>query len=231
MKRCGKCHIEQDLCFFGKDSKRKDGLKPYCSECRKKECKIYREKNSNKISNYHKTLYSDNSDKILERNRSWRSNNIEKKKDIDRKYREENNLLIIENRKKFFESHPNIKSQYQKKYRENNKENIKIKNKEPFNRLKHNIRSRVYKFLNVKNIRKNNTTFNIIGCLPNQLKEHLQKKFIHGMSLDNYGDWHIDHIIPLSSATNEEEIYKLCHYTNLQPLWSEDNLKKSNKIL
>ena len=51
------------------------------------------------------------------------------------------------------------------------------------------------------------------------------------MSWDNYGDWHIDHIIPLSSAKTEEEIYKLAHYTNLQPLWAEDNIKKSNKIL
>jgi hypothetical protein len=42
---------------------------------------------------------------------------------------------------------------------------------------------------------------------------------------------HIDHIIPLSLAKTEEELYKLCHYTNLQPLWAEDNLKKSNKIL
>ena len=51
------------------------------------------------------------------------------------------------------------------------------------------------------------------------------------MSWDNYGKWHIDHIIPLSSANSEDDIYKLCHYTNLQPLWAEDNLKKSNKIL
>jgi hypothetical protein len=52
------------------------------------------------------------------------------------------------------------------------------------------------------------------------------------MSWNNYGKtgWHIDHIIPLSSANSEEEIIKLCHYTNLQPLWSEDNLKKSNRF-
>ena len=51
------------------------------------------------------------------------------------------------------------------------------------------------------------------------------------MSWDNYGKWHIDHIIPLSSANSEDDIYKLCNYTNLQPLWAEDNLKKSNKKL
>ena len=53
------------------------------------------------------------------------------------------------------------------------------------------------------------------------------------MSWDNYGlyGWHIDHIVPLSNAKTEDDFYKLCHYTNLQPLWSLDNLKKSNKIL
>ena len=51
------------------------------------------------------------------------------------------------------------------------------------------------------------------------------------MKWDNHGKWHIDHIIPLSSAETEEEVYNLCHYTNLQPLWGEDNLKKGKKII
>ena len=60
---------------------------------------------------------------------------------------------------------------------------------------------------------------------------HLEKQFAIGMSWENRSEWHIDHIIPLSSAKTEDEVYKLCHYTNLQPLWAEDNLKKSNKFI
>ena len=50
------------------------------------------------------------------------------------------------------------------------------------------------------------------------------------MNWSNYGLWHIDHIIPLSSAKKQEDLYKLCHYTNTQPLWAEDNLKKGSKL-
>jgi hypothetical protein len=53
------------------------------------------------------------------------------------------------------------------------------------------------------------------------------------MTWDNYGvgGWEIDHIIPLASAKTEEEVYKLCHYTNLQPLWANENFKKGKKII
>lgn len=231
MKKCGKCYIEQDICFFGKDSKRKDGLKLYCKNCRKQEQKIYREKNVSKISEYHKNLYSEKRDEILKRNGLWLSQNKEKKKEIDKKYREEKNELILNNRIIFFQKNPNVNSQYQKKYYLNNKETIRIKNKEPLNRLKHNVRSRISHYLKITNISKTNKTFEIVGCTPNFLKEYLEKQFNNGMLWNSYGDWHIDHIIPLSSAKTEEDIYKLCHYTNLQPLWAEDNLKKSNKIL
>jgi len=59
---------------------------------------------------------------------------------------------------------------------------------------------------------------------------YIEKQFTKGMSWKNHGEWHIDHIIPLSSAKTEKELYELCHYTNLQPLWKTDNLSKNNKI-
>ena len=72
----------------------------------------------------------------------------------------------------------------------------------------------------------------MIGCTQEQLLEHLHKTWY-----DNYGTEyngepvHIDHIIPLSSAETEEDMYKLCYYTNLQYLKPEDNLAKSDSIL
>jgi len=65
-----------------------------------------------------------------------------------------------------------------------------------------------------------------VSCSPEFLKKHLENQFIDGMSWENRSEWHIDHIIPLSSAKTKDELYKLCHYENLQPLWVEDNLKK-----
>ena len=93
------------------------------------------------------------------------------------------------------------------------------------------VRSRIRRFLKSKNVTKRNKTFDIVGCTPQFLKEYLETQFTDGMSWDNRSEWHIDHIIPLSSVKTEDELYKLCHYKNLQPLWAEDNLKKSNKIL
>ena len=61
-------------------------------------------------------------------------------------------------------------------------------------------------------------------------KAHIERQFTKGMNWSNYGEFHIDHIIPLASAKTEQELKKLCHYSNLQPLWAVDNLIKSAKI-
>jgi hypothetical protein len=108
----------------------------------------------------------------------------------------------------------------------------KKRNDDSLCKLTDNTRRRINKFLKSNNITKNNKTFDIVGCSPEFLKEYLEKQFTNGMSWDLLGRHiHIDHIIPLSSAKTEEEVYKLCHYTNLQPLWAEDNLSKGSKIL
>lgn len=70
------------------------------------------------------------------------------------------------------------------------------------------------------------STESIVGIDYNRFKEYMESKFSEGMSWDNRGEWHIDHIIPLSSAGSREELIKLSHYTNLQPLWAEDNIRK-----
>jgi hypothetical protein len=125
-------------------------------------------------------------------------------------------------------------------YRKENKEKINqgiieyIRNrlkKDSFFKLKHNLRVRVKQYIKLKNITTRNSTFDFVGCEPNFLENHIQEQFSHGMSWDNYGKWHIDHKIPLSMAKTEEELYKLCHYTNLQPMWASDNLMKGAKIL
>ena len=67
----------------------------------------------------------------------------------------------------------------------------------------------------------------------NHIQKYLESQFLEGMCWDNYGiyGWHIDHKIPLCSAKNETELLKLFHYTNLQPLWAEDNLKKNGNLI
>ena len=80
-----------------------------------------------------------------------------------------------------------------------------------------------------KKFDKNTET--IVGISYGGFKLYMETKFLEGMTWENRGEWHIDHITPISSAKSEEELIKLSHYSNLQPLWAEDNLSKSNKIL
>lgn len=70
----------------------------------------------------------------------------------------------------------------------------------------------------------------MLGCDWHHLKTHLESKFVDGMSWENRSLWHIDHIIPLASAKSVEEVVRLCHHTNLQPLWAKDNIRKGASV-
>lgn len=204
-KICSKCKIEKKVCEFNKEKRNKSGLKSECKLCQK----IIK-----------KTHYNVNKDKILENKK---------------KYYLTNKNILLERAKDYHHKNTNQIKIYRKQYYQNNKNrfNDYYKVKYQINilyRIGKLVRRRIYDYIS-KNDIKIEKTFNIIGCSPEFLKKHIENKFTEGMSWGLVGKRiHIDHIIPLASAKTKEEIYKLCHYTNLQPLWAEDNLKKGSKI-
>jgi len=99
---------------------------------------------------------------------------------------------------------------------------------DPKARLIHHLRSRLNAFFGGK---KPAHTMDLVGCSLEVLKAHIESLFTDGMTWGNYGEWHVDHIIPMAKIdlANPESIWKICHYTNLQPLWAKDNLTKGSK--
>lgn len=96
-------------------------------------------------------------------------------------------------------------------------------------KLKGTLRYRIWHALTT-HYTKNKKTIELLGADIITVKNHLEEQFTEGMTWNNHGKWHIDHIIPLTNAKSQEEMEKLCHYTNLQPLWKSDNLKKGKRI-
>lgn len=125
-------------------------------------------------------------------------------------------------------------AQYNKKWSEKNSDRVKQYRKDRYQNplIKVITRARTRTRFAFKNnsFSKDSITQKIIGCDWFTLKNHIENQFVDGMSWDNFNKIHIDHKIPLSSAKSKEEVFSLCHYTNLQPLWAVDNLIKSNKI-
>jgi hypothetical protein len=208
-KVCNKCGVEKPYFEYHKKKSSKDGYVTICKSCRKTSLQQY---------------YKDNKENIL----------LKRKKELEI-FPEK----IKERRKKTYQNNKDKRIEYVKTYYINNKESI-LNTKKNYisNRRKNDaifklqmvIRSRLDKFINGKT---NNFMQELLGCSFDELKKHIESQFTEGMSWNNHSiyGWHIDHKIPLSKAKSEKELYYLCHYSNLQPLWAQDNLKKSNKII
>ena len=222
-KICSKCKIEKEVCEFNKRKYRKSKYTSHCKSCLRERAKLYREKNDSVIKENKKKYYENNKEKLNENTREWYEKNSEKALQQKKEYYIKNRDLVLERSKLWIKNNRDKVNNYiQNKKKEN-----------PLFRMELNLRSRMKQFLTQKNITKKNKTFEIIGVDVNELKHFIEEQFIDGMSWENYGiyGWHIDHKIPLCSAKNEDELLKLFHYTNLQPLWAEDNLKKNGKLI
>jgi hypothetical protein len=158
-------------------------------------------------------------------------------------------LCIREKRKARYKKNPKVELGRNKKYVQENKESVNeykklwardnshryaeyARNKyrtDPMFRLKSCLRAR----LTAAVAGKSASTMELVGCSIDELKQHLESKFTEGMSWDNYGEWHVDHIKPCASFDlSDPEQQRLCfNYKNLQPLWAADNLSKADSII
>ena len=163
--------------------------------------------------------------KKIEYQKKWRDNNKEYQKNYLTNWMSENPDKMKEYRKKAYlknkENRKGINNLYFKYKRIN----------DPFFKLKMNLRNLIKNGLTKQGYTKKSKTYEIIGISYDDFRKYIESKFLDGMNWDNYGKWHLDHIIPMCSATSEIEAISLCHYENFQPLWAIDNQIKGGKIL
>ncbi len=224
MKTCTKCKVEKEFSEFGIVKTGSDKLRCYCKKCSSELIKIYREENPEKIDKSRKKYRIENADKIKERDKinckKYRLKNKEKIKEKKRKHYLNNSEKI-----------KNKSSEYSLNNRDKinkNIENKKLTN--PLFKLRINISKLICVSIKGNGYTKKSKTYQILGCSFEDFKTHLENQFTEGMTWENHGIWHMDHIYPVSRAIDEEHLIKLNHYTNFQPLWAIDNIKKGNKI-
>lgn len=178
---------------------KREGLESLCKEC----SKINNKSKHNKEI-YH-SWYSENRDRLIKKAVENRENRRSTPKRIplteDQK---------IKNRK-----------DSSRRYKEKRKENIILK-------LSDGVSNLIRGSLKRRGYTKDSKTQEILGCTYIEFKDYIESKFEAGMSWSNYGEWHIDHIIPISWSKTEKEVYELNNYKNLQPLWKFENLSKGN---
>lgn len=230
MKTCGKCKTEKTLEEFPNKKSTKDGKYPFCKVCKRKEDKITYEKNKQSRLEKAKKYYENNREVIL--------NRVDKVKKAKYKklWYNKNLPMIKEYHKEYIQYHRDEITKQRAEYRKNNKDKIysymKHKKKtDPVFKLSCAIRKRVAEIIRTKGFIKNKSLNEYLGCDGETFQKHIESQFTSDMNWDNYGKvWNIDHIIPLSIAKTNHQVYELNHYKNLRPLYCKDNFSKNNKL-
>ncbi len=230
LKKCPCCgQIKSKLEFpkrkADKHGRYKDGLDYWCKECTKtSRLKWYSKFGLQYYKNWTE-LHRDRTNKTsLERyhkNKDVIRDKLNKRYKIDNDFR----LMHIKAKNNWVKNNPEKVKLQKKRYYEEAK-------LDSFYRLKMNIRNSIN-----KSLKRNKNGYhweNLVGYTLEDLKKHLAKQFVNEMSWENYGQWHIDHIIPVSvfnfKKPNDIDFRKCWDLKNLRPLWKEENLKKRNLL-
>jgi len=233
-KACTKCGCIKPISSFHRRSTASDGRNSHCKDCQKLASGIWRNRNPGKMAQYSADWRNRNPERAREqnrqKNREWRERRPEMQRAANARYRAKNREAI--------RSRQSAKKSEQSQYYQENRERIIQRNmirarerrrEEPAFRQLQYFRSRFGRWFRARGIKKDRRVMEAVGCDADQLLRYLEAQFEPGMSWDNYGihGWHIDHIVPLSSAGDDPDaMAKLWHYTNLQPLWAAENLSK-----
>jgi hypothetical protein len=151
-----------------------------------------------------------------------------------KEYHKKNRDKIINRVSEWGKKNPELVRKYKKRWNDlyGNEYARNRRKTDPNFKLGAYLRNRINKA--IENNQKSGSAVRDLGCSISELKEYLESLFQEGMSWENHrpSGWHIDHIIPLSSFNlkDREQFLKACHYTNLQPLWVKDNLKKNARV-
>lgn len=213
-KICSKCKVTKVIAMFYRHSGTADKLDPRCKECHKAQGKANYLKTKDARKKVQKKYYETNKKEYLKKCAIYRRMNRDKLAKYHVEYR--NNPENLD------------------KIRTSRNKRVKIRLMSDIQyKMRLYLRNRVRAAIRAAGSRKCAPTLHLVGCDVIDLVKFLEKKFTDGMTWDNYGKWHVDHIRPCSSfdLTDPEQQKQCFHYTNLQPLWAKDNLKKSNKII
>ena len=216
MKLCTKCNIEKDESLFHKQASHIDGLRSWCKKC----------------VNEHNAIYKkENKEKNKECNKKYYLKNIDERKMYSEQYRQEHKSQIAVRQKIYNDVNKVKLNEYQKQYsKERRITDVNFK-------LKTTFRNRIRTAIKAQYGNKAHKSIELLGCTIDVAKKHIETQWTEGMSWENHGrgkgKWQIDHIIPcdafdLTNPTQQKECF---NYSNLQPLWQIDNIKKSNKIV
>ena len=216
MKYCSRCKVLKELYNFGKDNGKKDGLVCHCKEC----SKAIRKENAIKIKQFGAIYRASHKEEAAKYSKTYRKNNNSALRLKKKEYYQKNRVKLLGEMNKY-------RKENQEKINNYRRQRRKI---DPSFRMAELLRTRINKL--IRRGHKPGSPVRDLGCSLDELKSYLESKFLQGMSWDNYGEWHIDHIILLASFNLEdrEQFLKACHYTNLQPLWAIDNLRKGDRV-
>lgn len=217
-----------NLVFWAKMGKKEYWVSPddfaLRSKQHKQNCKEWVKKNAERVKNYRGEYLKENQWKVSLASKTWREKNKERYDASCKAWREKNKDVIrrhsMATKRKYKEKITAQSVAYASKRRKEN----------PMVALTTVLRNRTAAAFRKKRIAKDSKTLEIIGCSWEELKSHIDRQMLYGMTWGNRGEkWHIDHIIPLASAKTANELKRLCHYTNLRPLWASENLSKGSK--